>query len=278
MEPESKKFYLYMDDSGSRFPDHVLDLERNDGMDHFALGGILIDEKDKLEIKEKYLNFCAEWSIEYPLHSTKIRGRRDNYKWLEQSTKLNERFLGALETFLLSIPVIGFATVIHRPGYNQRYEERYRGHRWLMCKTAYTILIERTSKYVQSQGGKLCVRFEQVGKTEDRAIEQYSKELKSQGMPFNKETSQKYSGLSSEEFGKIILGEPRRRTKKNLFVQIADLYLYPMVKRKYDHLYNPWVKLYENKRVIDALLDEDDVINLGIKYSCFDSQESKKPG
>lgn len=273
----AKKFYLYIDDSGSRFPDKGTELVRADGMDHFALGGVLIHESEKDSVRNQYISFCKDWNIEYPLHSTKIRGRRNDFKWLEQSTKINERFLENLELFLVSLPVIGFAAVIHRPGYNLRYEERYRGKRWLMCKTAYTILVERVCKYVQLQNGNLEVRFEEVGKFEDRAIVQYARDLKKEGMPFNKETSEKYGCLAPNDFQNVILGEPKRKTKDNLFVQIADLYLYPMVKRKYEPSYNPWVQLFENKKVIDALLKDSELESLGIKYSCFDNPESKKP-
>lgn len=276
-----KKFYLYIDDSGSRFPDREDSECRHDGMDHFALGGILVAEEDKDALKDAYKEFCTNWSINYPLHSTKIRGMRSDFAWLEESTKQSNKFYSELDDFLISLQVIGFATVVHRPGYNVRYHEKYEGKPWWMCKTAYSILIERVSKYVIEQNGILTVRFEGAGKREDRALIEYARDLKVTGMPFDTGTSAKYDVLQPADFQTLILGDPRRKLKENLFVQLADLYLYPMAKRKYEPTYNPWILLYENSKVIDALLPEQEWSSKGIKYSCFDGfdlADSKKPG
>ncbi|MCI0542339.1 hypothetical protein L0Y69_01100, partial [bacterium] len=54
--------------------------------------------------------------------------------------------------------------------------------------------------------------------------------------------------------------------------------LYPMAKRKYEPTYNPWVKLFESKKVIDAIIPESEWQECGIKYSCFDDQIAKNPG
>lgn len=272
----AQKFYLYIDDSGNRFPDKEDADCRKDGMDHFALGGILVAEDHREILKESYLNFCKKWDINYPLHSTKIRGMRGDFAWLEESSKQRDTFYSELESFLISLPVVGFATVVHRPGYNERYKEKYNGQPWWMCKTAYSVLIERVAKYVAENDGVLVVRFEGSGKKEDRALIQYSRDLKNVGLPFNADTSKKYSNLLPEDFQKIILGEPRRKKKGNLFTQIADLYLYPMAKRMYDPTYNPWVVLFDSGKVIDALLSSEECQYKGIKYSCFDSIEQQK--
>jgi len=275
---DKKKYYLYIDDSGTRFPDKTDDLVRADGMDHFALGGVLVAHEDIHKIIAMHEKFCKKWDITYPLHSTEIRGKRRTFAWLEESAKTNEKFLGELQDFLLSIPVIGFASVVHRPGYNARYEELYKEKRWWMCKTAFSILLERTGKYLLDVDGVAEVRFEGVGKREDDALIQYAKNLKVEGMPFATETSNKYNDLKAKDFKNIFMGDPRWRKKVNQFVQIADLYLYPMAKRKYDPTYNPWVKLFEYKKVIDALIPEEKWSERGIKYSCFDEQIAKDSG
>lgn len=271
-----KHYYLYIDDSGTRFPDRQ-ESNRDDGMDHFALGGILIEKDNEKILLQKYKNFCSKWNITYPLHSTKIRGMRDTFSWLEDSAKRKEDFLEELNNFLIDIPVIGFAAVIHRPGYNKRYEEKYGDKRWLMCKTTFSILIERVAKYVFEQEGTFEIRFEQTGKREDRAIIQYARDLKNVGSPFNQETSGRYNEFISSDYKKVLMGEPRRGTKSNLFIQIADLYLYPMAKRGYDSEYRGWKNLFDNKKVIDALLVENLWNEKAIKYSCFEDFESKKP-
>lgn len=263
-------YHLYIDDHGSRNPDHVIK-KRDDGMDCFALGGILVHESNIDIVVTKHKAFCAEWDIDYPLHSTDIRGLRGDFRWLQDSTKDTRRFSSELNALLTSIPILGFAAVVNRPGYNERYREKYGDDRWLLCKTAYAILIERVAKYCISQNATFEVFFERSGKKEDRAIKAYGRILKREGLPFASVSSTKYSPLQPDELKRCVLGEPRERTKKCIFTQLSDLYLYPMVKRKYDRAYRPWVELFAAKRVIDAVLAVDQVPELGIKYSCFDA-------
>lgn len=274
MTSQNKRFYLYIDDSGSRFPDRVPE-PRKDGIDCFALGGILIADTDRAALQAAYTAFCDRWKIDYPLHSTAIRGRRGAFKWLGADADTEQRFLADLEAFLLSLPVVGFATVINRPGYNLRYKEKYGDQRWWMCKTAYNILIERVCKYVDAQGGTLSVRFEETGKAEDRAIIGYGKDMKRGGSPFDASTSQQYGGLGPEDYRRIIEGDAERLTKQSPSIQIADLYLYPMVKAGYDPAYRPWQNMMDAGRIIDALLEPDDRSRLGVKYSCFDQEKQK---
>ncbi len=171
----------------------------------------------------------------------------------------------------MALPVVGFATVIDRPGYNKRYREKYGDQRWLMCKTAYTILVERVCKFVDAQRGSLAIRFEETGKMEDRALIGYAKDMKRTGAPFDAANSQHYAALGAADYKRIIEGEPRRVTKRySPSIQVADLYLYPMVKAGYDAGYRPWNKFFTAGKVIDALLKPEDRPTLGVKYSCFD--------
>ena len=261
-------YYLYFDDSGIRFPDKQQKPVRNDGMDHFALGGILLKEQDRSTTIDSYKQLREKWRITYPLRSADIRGKRGNYIWLNDKS-LHDDFFADLNEYLCYIPVIGFATVVDRIGYNIRYEERYGDKRWWMCKTAFSILVERAAKYVGDKGGRLELRFEAAGKKEDRAILQYAKELKSVGMPFDTSTSEKYAFLSEEDFRRILLGDPERQTKDSPLLQVADVYLYPMVKGGYDKSYSPYQMFMSNKKLIDAILAPNEVIRKGIKYSCF---------
>ena len=73
-----EKYLLYFDDTGSRDPDRNECTPRHDKMDCFGLGDILIKEEDIEAILQKHKSFCAEWNIDYPLHSSKIRGGRAN--------------------------------------------------------------------------------------------------------------------------------------------------------------------------------------------------------
>ena len=140
----------------------------------------------------------------------------------------------------------------------------------LWTNTAYNILIERSVKYVMKENRTLKIRFEQCGPKENNAIFEYNKNLKINGMPFDKNNSEKYCSLNNSDFNNVIKELPKRKTKENIFIQIADLYLYPIVKAKYDNLYAPWNILFNNKKIIDSIIEESDRNILGIKYSCFE--------
>ncbi len=264
-------YYLYFDDSGIRFPDKQQKPVRNDGLDHFALGGILLKKADRSDIIEGYKELRKKWRITYPLRSSDMRGKRGNFIWLTDKPT-HDAFFEDLNTYLCNIPVIGFAAVVDRIGYNNRYEAKYGDKRWWMCKTAFSILVERAAKHVSSNDGHLKLRFEEAGKKEDRAIMEYTKDLKTSGMPFDPTNSSKYDFLKTEGFRRILLGEPERQSKKSPLLQIADLFLYPIVKGGYDKAYPPYRILMENNKLIDALLQPEKVGTCGIKYSCFDSR------
>lgn len=262
-----EKSYLYVDDSGWRYPDQDQSI-RDDGMDYFALGGVLVRDSDRDKISSMHADFCDSWNITYPLHSSEIRGRRNNFGWLKDDI-VNERFNAELMDFLCELPVIGFAAVVDRQGYNRRYKEKYQGAPWWMCKTAFCILVERVSKYMRAQDHRFKIICEQCGKKEDRAITAYFKDLRKLGHPFGGDTSAKYGTIGPEIFQQIPYGDPEFHTKKSPFLQIADLYLYPMVKGGYDKNYIPYQVLKKRGKLIDSHLKEEDIANLGIKYSCF---------
>lgn len=267
----SKKYVLYFDDTGSRDPDKNNYPDRDDKMNCFGLGGILIKEEDVSHVFTVYTAFCQEWNIHYPLHSSSIRGGKGKFAWLKKPDNSGS-FMPALEEFLLSLPIIGIACVIHRPGYVARYKDRHE-KLWYMCKTAFSILIERSAKFADEQGRKLEIYFEETGKKEDRDITSYIRELKKTGNPFNQDRSGGYHPLSPQDYSRIIIGEPRRKTKNLPLLQIADLVLYPMAKGGYDPKYRAYKKLKEAGGLIDSRFSEKDVHGSGIKYSCFDTRK-----
>ncbi len=266
----SKKYELYIDDSGSRHPDHRPDTTRNDNLDAFALGGVLIDVDDTRQALDLHDAFVKNWGIDAPLHSTKIRGKRRQFSWLGKDAVRAAKFYEELTKMLTSQPVLGFACVIDRPGYNNRYARKYGNDRWLMCKTAYSILLERAAKFARSNNGTIEVFFEESGRSEDQNLQAYHRHLMSNGMPFDAANSSQYSSLSNDDFKMIVLGDAQRLTKKSPFIQLADLYLYPMVKSGYDHHYPPYRDLMNANRIIDAVIDSAAISTGGIKYSCFD--------
>ena len=62
----NEKYLLYFDDTGSRDPDKstYAQIARQDSMDCFGLGGVLIREENIDAIFQSYKAFCAEWQID----------------------------------------------------------------------------------------------------------------------------------------------------------------------------------------------------------------------
>ncbi len=269
----TRKYVLYFDDTGSRDPDKTHFPDRQDKMDCFGLGGILIKEEDIPELLQKHAAFCKKWSITYPLHSRSIRGGRNDFGWLRQTPEETFLFYTELNEFLLSLPIVSTACIIDRQGYVARYKDIYPQSLWFMCKTAFSILVERAAKFADIHDRKLEVFFEEAGKLEDRDITAYLKALKKDGSPFSSETSKSYTPLKPEDYRRIILGEPRRKTKKVPMLQVADLVLYPIAKAGYDKNYRPYRELKEGRKLIDSFLRDEEIPFLGIKYSCFDPQK-----
>jgi hypothetical protein len=266
------ELHLYFDDSGSRIPDAKVP-DRLDGMDCFALGGVLVRPEDENAIVQAYFALCRKWNIKCPLHSTKIRGSRSGFAWLKTDQTRRDEFLTDLQSLLCDHSLLGIAAVVHRPVYRQRYEEQYRDNLWLMDKTAFSILIERSALHARDNNRILRVYFERSGPNEDNAIREYYRALKATGMPFNGPDAKKYDGLSAEDFQGLVPYNPEPRTKKTILIQLADLYLYALAKGGYDPTDRAYVALITNGRVLHGDSDDETKKRYGMKYSCFDIPE-----
>jgi hypothetical protein len=104
--------HLYIDDSGARRTDRDPQLKRRDAMDYFALGGLLTHEQNIGHLIDTHRRFAKKWQFEYPLHSTKIRGRRGSFAWLGTDSAKEQDFLSELEWMILGLPVVGLACVV----------------------------------------------------------------------------------------------------------------------------------------------------------------------
>ncbi len=171
---------------------------------------------------------------------------------------------------MLSLPVMGFACVIDRPGYNARYEAVYRENRWQLCKTAFAIAVERAAKHSVVRGRRMRVYVEASGKTEDRMLKAYYETLKSDGPWFDQQRSSPYAPLGARDYA-ACLYEFRVKQKKSLLMTIADLYLWPMCIGGYDAANRSYAALKAAGKLIDCQLSAEQVLHRGIKYSCFDS-------
>jgi hypothetical protein len=261
-------YHLYIDDSGSRSLDKNLDAQ--DGSKWFALGGIFVKEEDEDEIRAKHAEFCQAWNIQGFLHSYDIRNKVNHFSWLNTLAPADlKAFYAGLNDLLLGLPVHATACVIDRKGYNGRYREKYGRQRWQLCKTAFSIVAERVAKFSHLNGRRLKVYFERCDKKSDRMIEEYYRTLRTDGMPFNQGTSEKYSPLTVEQLAHT-LWDCKKKTKSSPLIQLADMYLFPVCVGGYDQGYVPFAKMLQHKRTINCVLEAELHPILGIKYSCFD--------
>jgi hypothetical protein len=208
--------------------------------------------------------------INWPLHSTDIRGKRNNFAWMGTQPERAEAFLHELGELICALPAHAIACVVHRPGYNLRYGEMYGEKRWSLCKTAFSIVVERAAKIADENGRRLLVHVEWTGKKENQLIRQYHSDLLTRDSYFDASRSQKYLPMAKGEFGRILFKEPKFYTKANAAGQLSDMVVYPVVKGRYDPNYAPYREMKSAGRLIDALFDEAEAPSRGIKYSYFD--------
>jgi hypothetical protein len=237
------------------------------------LGGVLVSQNDESNARAAYASFCHAWNISYPLRSYDIRNHTKGFRWLNQlkehDFKRYGEFYAALQTFLLNLPLVGLACVIDRAGYDNRYEDEYEKDRWSLCKTAFTIAVERAAKYAARRGMKLRVLPERCNAKEDDWLLKYYEDLKLSAAPFSSTASAKYAPLSSQEFTDILY-EFKLKDKSSPLAQIADIYLWPICVGGYDEMYLPYQALAGANRLVGTVRNATGEIDLGTKYSCFD--------
>lgn len=244
--------------------------------DWFALGGFLTKEEDEGVVSTAHASFCEGWGIDYPLHSYDIRSETGSFTWLKAlEDREHEKFMRQLGEMLLGVPVIGYACVVDRPGYNKRYREQYGRQTWMLCRTAFAVVVERAAKHARTNDCRLRVYVEEGDKTADDMIRSYYNTLRTEGMPFGGDAMAKYAPLSKEEIAHTLY-DLKFKNKSSPLSQIADLYTYPMARGGYDPDYFPYTQLKDHKKLIDCLLKDEELPHLGIKYSCFELAEEEK--
>lgn len=266
-----KKFIFYMDDFGTRTtckggtnahsPAHELS---------FALGGVIIASEHVEAISMNVKAFCKKWDVP-ALHGNKIRSGKGKFGFLRKSEKSREMFFSDLEALVLDDRLIAHACVICRPGYRDRYLNRYpEGIRWAMSKTAFDISVERAAKLAIWYDRKLDVVYERSGQKEDRLLERYFNDLKAGGLAFSVENSKRYKPLAGEQF------TDRLNTiwpdgKSNPLLQLADLFVHPVSHAACGKPNRAYDQLVGRKMLLDFKHDDNAV---GIKYSCYDGEYS----
>lgn len=259
--------HFYVDDSGTRNPDKA----QKEGVerDWFALGGVILNSEDEARVRQLHHEFCENWAVTYPLHSSDIRFKTNDFEWLQGLDKIEQdKFYDDLAKMLVAAPVLGLACVIDRPGYSARYREKYGRQRWSLCKTAFSVIVERAAKFAIARGRRLRIYPERSHPDAEGKLKSYYAELKANGMPFEGEGAAKYGPLPQVELAGT-LREFRLKYKRSPPMQVADLYLYPICRSGYVR-YKPMEIFREHQKLIDNQLEAKDIPALGIKYSCFE--------
>jgi hypothetical protein len=260
---------LYADDSGSRMPDRKQDATSS----WFGLGGIIIAEKDEDIVRTRHATLMANF-LEIggkPLHSVKIRKSTGPFTWLLGSPDRAAAFFEELTAFICEAPIVCIAAVIDRLGYRAKYDPIYTPEkRWLLCKTAFSILVERSVKYAISKSHRLRVFVEESDKKTDRTLEGYYHQLRKTGMFFPEPNMAAYAPLRPEDFA-TTLYDFRKKSKTSELMQLADLCLYPMCIYPSKPEYRSFHDLHRAGKLINCVLKPEDVPSQGIKYSRFDT-------
>lgn len=265
----NKTFRYYMDDSGSPNPDHVAP-PQNHSLDWFALGGILIEEARQKEAEEQIRVFREKWPqiSDAPLHSYEIRNRSGAFRWLKERSAWS-RFMRDLTKLMVDLPYHAIAAVVHRPGYNARYSVKYGRDRWMMCKTAFAISVERAAKFARHHNARLRVYVERSSPDREQLLRSYYEALKVDGLPFDERDSAKYHPLSASELRQTLF-EFQLKPKQSALMQIADLALWPVCQGGYDATHRPYQVLCKAEKLLESVCPEGSGL-FGTKYSCFDA-------
>ena len=266
---------LDLDDSGARHPTHGVGKKPVHGFDWFALGGVLIADDEEEKARALCSSFTERWKIDFPLHSSEIRAQSNHFRWLRSIDKGQQAlFYEELYQLLKGVPALGIACVIDRPGYRKRYLDMYKQEPWLLCKTAFSIVVERAVKHAKAKEMRLRVAPEKCNLTEDNRIRAYYDAMKSDGMPFDAGNSSHYHPEDRASFS-ATLYELRFKEKSSPMAQLADLYLWPMCMGGY-HFYNQtYYRLCQDGKLIECHIDESRLSELGTKYSCFEDVVAK---
>ncbi len=164
--------------------------------------------------------------------------------------------------------------MIDRLGYNERYAEQYNANPWMLCKTAFCVVVERAVKLSVKDHRRLRVHPEKCNRKEDNALKRYYADLKQRGMPFDAKNSERYAPLSNEEFSHAFY-ELKFKEKSSPLAQLADLYLWPICMGGYHRANRTYQRLMEDGKLIECHISGDEHAILGTKYSCFENVEVK---
>lgn len=269
--PKQPLLHLYLDETGPRHPDRAA-VQTKHGNDWFAIGGILVRAEDEDAVKTALAGFKKQWpQITAPLHLTDMRSEKKKFAWIGRLSGTDrDRFWSGYRTFLAGIPAAGTACVIDRPGYVARgYGKREGDSKWLLCRSAFDIVVERAAKLAKQQGRRLKIYYEMADPATNAMIEGYFSRIKNNGMGFDVQNSAKYLPLTAADFQHLLL-DIEGKDKSNRLMQIADTYVYAIARGSYDRKFGIYRRLAESGRLVTSQVAAEHAPILGVKTYCFE--------
>jgi hypothetical protein len=235
----------------------------------------LILEEDERKVRASHAQFSDRWGLTYPLHSVDIRAGAKNFAWLRRGSMDYEPFMRDLTRMLTTAPVTALACVMDRPGYDRRYRELYPRRMWHLCRTVFSIAVERAAKYARSLGRSLRIFPEKSARDDEQRIRTYYVDLLTRGLPFDTFASAEYAPLLAAEFKETLI-ELRFKGKSSPPMQLADLYLWPIAMHRYGRGGLPYERFQEAGTLIESKLRPNMIASCGTKYSCFQLVDEAK--
>ena len=199
-----------------------------------------------------------------------MRSEKKKFAWIGRLRALTGTAYGpATGPFSAAIPVAGTACVIDRPGYVARgYGTREGNSKWLLCRSAFDIVVERAAKLAKQQGRRLKVFYEMADPATNASIEGYFYNVKSNGMGFDAANSAKYLPLTAAEFQYVLL-DIEGKGKPNRILQIADTYVYAIARGSYDRKFGIYRRLAESGRLVTDQVASERAFDSGGKNLLF---------
>jgi hypothetical protein len=274
--------HLYLDETGPRHPNRQ-STDAKHGLDWFAFGGFLIRQEDEVAAKANLDQFKSRWpQIQSPLHLTDMRAETKKFAWIGRlSGEDRDRFWSSYRTFLAMLPVAGTACVIDRPGYMARgYGSRIGDAKWMLCRSAFDIVVERAAKVAKHQGRRLKIFYEMADPDTNDMVEGYFYNIQESGMAFDAATSAKYLPLTAADFGYLLL-DIEGKEKSNRLMQIADSFVYAIARGSYERKFAIYRRIAEAGKLITSQVPPEMAGIMGIKTYCFElftAQKQQRPG
>ncbi len=234
MEAETKKYYLFIDESG----DHGL-VKLDPSFPVFLLCGLIVSEVNYTDIK-KEINELKHYfwkNKKVILHSRDIRKCEKEFQILFD-LDIKKAFYDKLNNIITNSTYRIISSAIDKAKYIQKYGKLSND----VYELALSFIIERaifSLDEVTKHNKQLEIIIEKRGKKEDRNLAEHFQRLLSRGTSY----------VSAERLQAVNVKISFRSKKENINgLQLADLLAYPMARYVIDHTRaNPAFDILDDK-------------------------------